>query len=447
MRYIIGLLGFFLILTSAKAQENLDLKDATVLDTEGVSDEFQELFFEALKQKGIENYDRAIIALDKCISIRPEEAALYFEKGKNLALLGKLIEAETNFNKALALKPNQKDIMESLFKVYESQQEYDKAITIVRELINIDVSYKEDLVTIYVKAKNYKEALSLINELDLKVGKNHQRDALHQEITEATGGSLELADIKKNNQSSTRSEDDYLKMIFAYTQQGNMQKAYETAQELLKINPDADAAHLALYKFNLEKDNPQEALVSIQKVLKSDQIEAKTKQAVLNDFLHFVENNPENEADFENMLQLFSDREKIDLNPALGAYYYKKQDYPKALHYYQEAYQNDVSDVDVMKNLAFLYLGMDNFEGAITISEDGIMFYPSQPVFYLFQGMAYNNLNQYKKAIQMLEMGLDYLIDNTKIAIEFYEQLAFSYEKTGNVVEAKKYREKINTIN
>ena len=52
-------------------------------DLGDVSDEFQNTFFEALKQKGIENYDKAIDLLEKCNSQHPDNAAINFELGKN----------------------------------------------------------------------------------------------------------------------------------------------------------------------------------------------------------------------------------------------------------------------------------------------------------------------------------------------------------------------------
>ena len=45
-------------------------------------DEFQEHFFEALKQRGIENYEKAIVSLLKCKRIT-NSATLDFELGKN----------------------------------------------------------------------------------------------------------------------------------------------------------------------------------------------------------------------------------------------------------------------------------------------------------------------------------------------------------------------------
>ena len=47
------------------------------------SDKFQDYFYESLLQKGIENYDKAIVALENCLAIKPNDATVYFEIGKN----------------------------------------------------------------------------------------------------------------------------------------------------------------------------------------------------------------------------------------------------------------------------------------------------------------------------------------------------------------------------
>jgi tetratricopeptide (TPR) repeat protein len=49
--------------------------------------------------------------------------------------------------------------------------------------------------------------------------------------------------------------------------------------------------------------------------------------------------------------------------------------------------------------------------------------FPSQPQFYYYSGLAYNQLAQFKKAKEMLEMGLDYLVDDNALTINFNIQL------------------------
>lgn len=46
------------------------------------NDEFENHFYESLKQKAIENYDKAIAEMQQCIAIQPKNAALYNELGK-----------------------------------------------------------------------------------------------------------------------------------------------------------------------------------------------------------------------------------------------------------------------------------------------------------------------------------------------------------------------------
>ncbi|MBC7525238.1 MAG: cytochrome C biosynthesis protein, partial [Flavobacterium sp.] len=44
---------------------------------------FEDSFYESLKQKGIENYDKAIESLEKCKDLQPQNAIIYYELGKN----------------------------------------------------------------------------------------------------------------------------------------------------------------------------------------------------------------------------------------------------------------------------------------------------------------------------------------------------------------------------
>ena len=81
----IGFLILLLLMVSQYgiAQEIAPKEEINIDDLGDVSDEFQEYFFEALKQKAITNYDKAIEALEKCIEIDSDSDFLYLELGKN----------------------------------------------------------------------------------------------------------------------------------------------------------------------------------------------------------------------------------------------------------------------------------------------------------------------------------------------------------------------------
>ena len=46
-------------------------------------DKFQDFFYESLFQKSIENYDKSLAALEQCLKLKPNDATVYFELGKN----------------------------------------------------------------------------------------------------------------------------------------------------------------------------------------------------------------------------------------------------------------------------------------------------------------------------------------------------------------------------
>jgi hypothetical protein len=64
-----SLLILFLVLLSNPA---LLLAQTEPEDIKLEENKFQDYFFEALKQKGIENYDKAIVALEQCSKIESE---------------------------------------------------------------------------------------------------------------------------------------------------------------------------------------------------------------------------------------------------------------------------------------------------------------------------------------------------------------------------------------
>ena len=74
-------------------------------DIASVSDDFENYFFESLKQKGIENYDKAIEALERCKDLQPKNGVVYFELGKNYLSQKKYKDAYDNVEKATQIDP------------------------------------------------------------------------------------------------------------------------------------------------------------------------------------------------------------------------------------------------------------------------------------------------------------------------------------------------------
>ncbi|WP_245574787.1 tetratricopeptide repeat protein [Gaetbulibacter saemankumensis] len=408
-------------------------------DLGNVEDEFQEWFYEALKQKSIENYDRSVTALLKCVELDKSVPVLYFELGKNYMRLKNFGAAEDAFKKAVSKDPDNEWFLDELYGYYITQNDYDKAIKTVKQLVKYHPDYKEDLASLYVRTRNYDDALELLDEMDSEFGISISRDVMRNQIYNVTGRKKDqIKNLQERVENNPEKESNYLALIFRYSENNEKDKAFETAKELLKINPNSQLVHLALYKFYLDDDNAEKAIESMKIVVKSSEIKPEAKLKVLTDFVHFVGLHPEYENDLVEATALVSDTDNKSLIE-LGQYYLSKDNKSKALENFEAALKLDDSNFNVLRNVLLLYIDLQKFEIAESKSRDALEKFPSQPLFYLINGVALNHLDKSKDAIEVLEMGLDYIIEDQKMESDFYKQLSLANAALNHNEKAKKY--------
>lgn len=416
-------------------------------DLGDVEDRTQELFFEALKQKGIENYDRAVTALLQCIDIDKTQSVFYYELGKNYNLLKNFGEAEDVLKKAIKQEPENEWYLDELYDVYAQQNDFDKAIKTVKQLVKYHPDYKEDLAMLYFKTKSYDEALKVLDELDQEQGVTPSRDLMRNQIYMATGRKKDqIENLEERVEENPDEESNYLALIYRYSENNNNVKAFETAKKLLEINPNSELVHLALYKFYLEENNPEKAISSMKTVLQSQQINPDSKMKVLSDFVKFVADNPQYEQDLVEATSFTLDDTNDKSQIELAQYYLAKGDKLKALEYFNEALKIDSDNFMVLKNVLLLNIDLEHYNEAVSKSEDALLRYPSQPLLYLVNGVAYNKLNKPNEAIIVLETGLDYIIEDTKMEADFYKQLSLSHTSLNNTVKAKTFSDKAKQL-
>ena len=130
------------------------------------TDQFQEFFYESLLQKGIENYDKAIVALEKAMKIKPNDATVYYELGKNYLALKEYKNAYNSFESATKIDPKNKWFWIGMYDVSYETKNFTQGITVINKLIEFDPKYKEDLTSLYMGTNQFEKALVLIQELD-----------------------------------------------------------------------------------------------------------------------------------------------------------------------------------------------------------------------------------------------------------------------------------------
>jgi tetratricopeptide (TPR) repeat protein len=404
-------------------------------------EEFADAYFESLKQKGIENYDKAIVSLDKCLKIKPNDENVFYQLGKNYFAQKDYPKAYQNFEKASNIDPKNEWFWVGLYDVCYETKDYNQAIFIVEKLIGFNPKYKEDLVSLYMNTKQFDKALALINELNDKVGATDKRDLYKTDILkDAKYLGSEKDNLLNQIEKNPTIEQNYLDLILLYSKSGQEQKALEIAKKLEQNIPTSDWAQVSLFKFHLNNNDGKSAVKTMNIVLESNKIDNKIKHRVLNEFLIFVKTNPAFQPDLDKAIGYFKNDSDIKVPKELGKYYQKQKDYTKAIKYYEQHFiENSDADLQMSLLLFECYTLNLQFDILAQKAEKLIDIFPSEPYIYYYAGMANNQLKNYKKAKDLLEMGLDYLVEGVEIEINFNIQLGESYSGLGNIAKKEFY--------
>ena len=133
------------------------------LFTESYTDRFQEVYFEALKQKGIENYDRARQHLLEAKEMDPLDSSIDHELARVLYLDKQYAEAEQHALTALRARPQQYWFLETFMEILETQgkdlEPYDSMLP--RGM----PEFRMNLARWYVEAGNWEQARQELSNL------------------------------------------------------------------------------------------------------------------------------------------------------------------------------------------------------------------------------------------------------------------------------------------
>ena len=426
---------------------NILLAQTEPEDVATVSDEFENYYYESLKQKGIENYDKAIEALEKCKNIQPENPIVFFELGKNYLSQKKYKDAYDNFEKVTKIDPKNRWAWVGMYDVCYDTRDFNQAIIIVQKLVEFKPDYREDLVSLYMNTQQFDKALDLINELNETVGKSEKRELYKADILrDAKYQGSEKANLIDKIKKNPKDEANYIALIYMYSQSNQEEKALEIAKQLEKEIPTSDWAQVSLFKFHINNNDGDKAVKSMNTVLASDKIDKKIKHRILNEFLIFSKNNPQYDKDLDKAIGYFDNDKEVKVAKEIAKFYQSKKDWTKAIKYYEMHLKNATDDMETILLLMQAYTENLQFDKLAKISEEQLQLFPTQPQLYYYNGLANNQLKNYKKAKDVLESGIDFIIDDTVLEINFNLQLGEASNGLGDMKKKDLYFSKANQL-
>jgi len=297
-------------------------------------------------------------------------------------------------------------------------------------------------------SNQYDKALATINEMNDKFGKSEDRDRYKMQIlSQGKYQNAEASNLIDQIKKNPKEESNYIDLISLYSKSNETDKALDVAKQLAKEIPTSEWAQVSLFKVYLDANQADKAINSMNIILASSKIDSKIKHRTLNEFLIYTNKNPQYAPALEKAIGYFDNDPNVDVAKEIGKFYHSKNQFENAIKYYEKDLKAN-SDTDRETNLLLLdaYTQAKQFEPLTKRAMMMIEVYPSQPQFYYFAGLGSNQLKQFKNAKTVLEMGLDYVVDDFKLEANFNFQLGEAYNGLGDARKKEEYFLKANEL-
>lgn len=203
------------------AQDSTAVKDIS----EDKELRFQQYFFKALSEKSITNYQKAIENLEICNGLIPDKPSVLFEFSKNFLLLNKTFEAKEYIQKALKIEPKNKWMLTHFVKVLSQENNYKEAINIQQQLLAIDPTKRVDLVYLYLRNREYQNAVSLMTVIEKEEGLSRSLKNLKRSLL-----------ARKDNISETKLDDDLASLVAKF----ESDSSFDVLQKILEKSETTD---------------------------------------------------------------------------------------------------------------------------------------------------------------------------------------------------------------
>lgn len=394
---------------------------------------FKYLFLEAQRQKALEEFEKACATMEQCLSIDPFNADAHFEMAKLYLKTNRLNDALFHAIQSENLNPNNVWAIKLLAQLYQVQGNIDGEVLCYKKLLLLDPYDVESLFQLaqaHTQNKNYKKAISSLNEIEKKLGLNEDL-SIRKERLYILLGELDLAVLElKKLITAFPKEMRFMGMLAELYKANDLNnhaiKVYKEIIEIDRRNPHANMALAEYYRVNNDFDM---ALDHINVCFDSPEIQIESVLQILSTYaeLSFKENKYSLtlEALLKKALSRHPNEARLHLLSADLSY--QKNQNSEAFISYEKALELGLTEFSIWNR--YLMLGLELKKHA-SVCENGlksIELYPIQPTLYLITGISFSFTKQHQKAIEILQKGLNYVVNNSGLKADFYSYLGNSF--------------------
>jgi tetratricopeptide (TPR) repeat protein len=354
---------------------------------------------------------------------------------------GRVEEAFNMIQKAVKTNPENKWYQLRLGLFYRNLEQYDDFINLYEELTKKypdDTEVLSELIDAYLSMGQLDKALTYMNLLEEQVGPSEIITEQRLNIYKRQGNDKKLiAELEKLIKENPENVRYYSMLAQVYTENGKEKEALKAFEKIKELNPNDPYINISLLEFYEKNGDKDKAFDELIAAIRNKNLDLTTKANIYDYWMNNNQGSSQMEMQAKQCGEAF-----IETHPdnklgylILGSYYIINENAVKSKELYQKALAIDSTDFYGWQNLIISESRLDENQAVRDHAVAALKYYPMQPVFYWYAGVASAVLKDNENAIDYLEKGRRYTTDKIQIA-NFDAFLGDLYHEQGDEEKA-----------
>ena len=398
-------------------------------------------FSNGLQSKYREDTEGAIRNFEQALRYMPDDAASMFELSEQYYNAGRVEEAYNMIQKAVETDPENKWYQIRLGMFYRNLEQYDDLIKLYEGLTAKypdDLEMLSELIEVLLITEQYDKALAKMDLLEKQVGRNDAITEQRLNIYRRQGQTKKLiAELQKLISENPENPRYYNMLAQVYEENGKDKEALKVYEKIKEISPNDPYINISLLEFYEKNGDKDKAFQELLAAIRNKNLDIATKANIWDYWMgkndHSTQIDEQARQCGEAFIETHPDNKLGYL--ILGSYYILEQNAVKSKEIYQKTLAIDSTDFYGWQNLIISESRLNENEAVRQHAIKALKYYPMQPVFYWYAGVASAVLKMNEDAISYLEKGCRYVSEKNQIA-NFDAFLGDLYHEQGDEEKA-----------
>ncbi len=447
---ILILIVFPLVIFSCKSGEKLSGKSG---EKEGKVEDNSSVYYDATKAYITGNYEEAEKLYKKCIQLNNNDAAAMFELAKISLMKNNRHEALIYARQATKIDSGNKFYMLLYGSLLQSFEQYDAAVNVFKRVLELSPNnpdYYNRLAVAYIYAGKNDKAIETFNQLEEKIGITEDISMKKQNLyLQENNPEKAITEIEKLVAQYPKETRFYGILAEMYLNNGMNDKALETYHIIKELDPDDPYIHVSLADYYKKNGEDKKAFEELKIGFSNKNLDIDTKVQILLSYYtaneYYKDNKDEAFQLAEILIKVHPDDPKAW--SIYGDLLYQDDRFEDARTAFRTVISMDSSKYVVWEQLLFIDSQLEDNDALLDESVRTIDLFPEMPVPYLFAGGVYYMKKEWDKCVDILSVGVNYVVNNPQLKEQFLTYLGDAYNQVGDNQKSDKCYDEVLQIN